>query len=167
MSAYGTLIGADAYHLARGNTAWAGDNADKDIARLRGSDYIDQAFRSSFPGERTNGRNSATPQDREWPRTDAYDIDGALIPDDDVPQEVIDASYEAALRELVSPGSLMPDYDPSSQAKREKVDVIEVEYTAAHGVASVMPIITAIRAILAPILTGNSASGIVGRFNRI
>ncbi len=159
MTAYGTLVGVDAYHAARGNTTWTGEDAAKDIARLRGSEYIDQAFRSAFPGFKTDLRD----QLREWPRSDAYDIEGNYLDSDTVPDEVLNACYEASLRELVSPGSLLPDYTPSGQQKRVKVDVIEVEFTAPHGVSSVLPIITIIRGILAPVLTGSTNTGIAGR----
>lgn len=156
---YGTLVAADAYHLARGNTTWTGADEVKNIALLRGSEYIDQSFRSSFPGYKTDLRA----QLREWPRVSASDIEGNFLDPDVVPDEVFDATYEASLRELVSPGSLRPDYNPSAQQKRVKVDVIDIENTAPHGVASVIPIITVIRGILAPILTGSSDSEIAGR----
>lgn len=160
---YGTLSGANDYHSERGNTTWTGDDADKNIALLRGSEYIDAAYRSSFPGYPTDGRA----QEREWPRSWAADIDGYDIPSDEVPVEVEQATYEAALRELVSPGSLMPDYDPASQNKREKVDVIEIEKSAPHGPSSVTPFINIIRGILAPVLTGSVNSTISGQTARI
>lgn len=156
---YGTLAAADTYHSARGNTTWTGDDAAKNIALLRGSEYIDQAFRSAFPGYKAGSRD----QLREWPRLNAADIEGIPLDYETVPDEVMWASYEASLRELVSPGSLLPDYDPGGQQKRVKVDVIEVEFSAPHGVSSVLPIITIIRGILAPILTGSVSSGIAGR----
>ena len=156
---YGTLIAADAYHLARGNTTWTGTDELKNAALLRGTEYIDQAYRSDFPGNKTGQRD----QLREWPRVDAVDINGNYIPTDEVPDEVPDATYEAALRELVSPNSLQPDYNPAGQRKSVKVDVIAIEYSAPHGVQSGMPVITVIRGILAPILTGSSSSGIAGR----
>jgi len=156
---YGTLAAADAYHLARGNSTWTGTDGVKNIALLRGSEYIDQAFRSAFPGLKTEQRD----QLREWPRSDAYDIEGNYLPSDEVPDEVPIATYEAALRELVDPGSLLPDYDPGGQQKRVKVDVIEIEYSAPHGAASSLPVVNAIRGILAPVLTGAVGSGIAGR----
>jgi hypothetical protein len=158
---YGTLIDADAYHLARGNTGWAGTDDAKNAALLRGSEYIDTSFRSDFGGYKTGERA----QLREWPRSWATDDQGNALDPDVVPDEVPNATYEAALRELVSPNSLQPDYNPAGQQKSVKVDVIAIEYTAPHGVQSVMPIITVIRGILAPILTGTGSinSGIAGR----
>jgi len=160
---YSTTIAADAYHLARGNATWTGDQTAKDVAMLRGSEYVDQAYRSSFPGFKTELRN----QLREWPRSDAFDVEGNYLDAEVVPNEVFNATYEAALRELVSPGSLLPDYNPSGQRKRVKVDVIEIEYAAPYGSSSVIPIITIIRGILAPILTGSSSSSIAGKAERI
>jgi hypothetical protein len=167
MAIYGSRAAADTYHSDRGNTTWTGADAVKDQALLRASEWVDRAFRSSFPGEKTDGRASATPQVREWPRIDAYDIEGDLVPSDTTPTEVENATYEAALREIVTPGSLSPDYDPSGQVRREKVDMIEVEYTAGHGPDSVRPLFPIIAGILAPILTRNTGSYLVGRSIRI
>lgn len=156
---YSAIASADTYHTARGNTTWTGTDELKNAAMLRGSEYIDGAYRSGFPGYKTGERD----QLREWPRSDAYDIEGNYLDPDVVPNEVFNATYEAALRELVSPNSLLPDYNPAGQQKRVKVDVIEIEYTAPHGAQSVLPIITIIQGILAPVLTGSVDSGIAGR----
>lgn len=147
---YGTIGSADAYHLARGNTAWTGTDAVKEAAMLRGSEYIDNNFRPLFPGRKAGLRA----QVREWPRTWAYDIDLNHIPSSAVPIEAEHASYEAALRELVSPGSLSPDFTPGRQQKSVKVDVIAIEYTGPVGIDSARPILTIVGGILQPILTG-------------
>lgn len=160
---YGSVSDADAYHEARGNSGWTGDNTAKEVALLRGSEYVDYSFRARFPGWKAGLRE----QTREWPRTWAYDIEDNAIASDVVPVEVEHAAYEAALRELEEPGALTPDYTASEQAKREKVGPIEVEYAGAVGVSSVRPIITIIGGILAPVLTGGPASSIAGRSARI
>jgi hypothetical protein len=147
-SVYGTIAGADAYHLARGNATWTGNETVKGVALLRGSEYIDGNFRAYFPGLKAGNRA----QDREWPRTWAHDREGNAIAADEVPIEAINASYEAALRELVSPGSLSPDFIPGQQEKSVKVDVIAVEYTGPVGVAAFKPVMTIIGEILYPIL---------------
>ena len=160
---YGTLAAADTYHSDRGNTTWTGADADKTIALLRGSEYIDQAFRSRFVGYKYGDRD----QVREWPRSAAYDIHGDYIEYTVTPDEVAYATYEAALRELVTPGSLQPDYDPATQIKREKVDVLEVEYTASHGAQSVVPIIGIIAGILTPVLNDSAGSMLSGKALRV
>lgn len=159
---YGTLAAADAYHADRGNSTWTGTDEAKNIALLRGSEYVDQNFRSSFPGFKAGLRE----QVREWPRTFAHDIEGLTIPSDQVPVEVENATYEAALRELVTPGSLFPDFTPGQQQKRVKVGPIEVENTGPLGVRSVKPILTIVQGILQPILTGRANSSLAGRTAR-
>jgi hypothetical protein len=164
MAIYGTKAEADTYHSDRGNAAWGtAAEGDKDSALIRATEWIDRAFRMAFPGEKTGLRA----QEREWPRINAYDDEDELIPDDEIPAEILPATYEAALREVITPGSLSPDYDPSSQVKREKVDVVEVEYAAGFGPESVHPVFPIIRGILAPILTGSVASGLAGSSTRV
>lgn len=159
MSHYGTSGGADAYHSARGNTSWAAlTEAQKTAALVRGSDYVDQKYRAQFSGTKTGGRT----QEREWPRTGATDASCQPIPDDDVPDEIIRAAYEAALRESQSAGSLSPDFVASQFVTKEKVDVIEVTYSdkllSAEGATPNRPVVPVIDEILAgllkPIRTG-------------
>lgn len=157
---YGTLEGADSYHQARGNAVWAAGSDDARIGALvRATDYIDGRYRvllasgrwsSMFPGVRTAGRG----QPNEWPRTGASDYDGDPIQPDEIPEEVERATYEAALRELASPGSLSPDFISSEAVTREKVGPIEVTYADAPvaGQLPNRPVIPAIDEILAPLL---------------
>lgn len=150
---YGTLAGADAYHAARGNTLWTGADTAKLYALTRASQYVDGMGIDKglplFPGVRTGGRAQLL----AWPRTGATDIEGATIPADTVPVEVEHATYEAALRELTTPGSLNPDYVPGAQVKREKVDVIEAEYvTPATGTNPVRPVVSVVMELLAPVM---------------
>ncbi|AVY67168.1 DnaT-like ssDNA-binding protein [Xanthomonas translucens] len=157
---YGTLADADAYHLARGNAAWAnGTEAARTAALVRGTDYVDGRYRvllpsgrwaSMFPGVRTAGRG----QPNEWPRTGAVDYDGDPIQPDEIPVEVECATYEAALRELVKPGSLSPDFVSSALAVRKKVGPIEVEYSdkTVEGNVPNRPVVTVIDEILGPLL---------------
>lgn len=162
MAFYGSVADADAYHLARGNATWTGSNEVKQAALTRASAYIDGRYRyvpkcgASWPlfsGEKTGGRA----QELAWPRTGATDVDGNEIPDNEVPREVEHATYEAALRELVTPGSLSPDFVPSGQVTKEKVDVIEVTYAEARGMPGLppnMPVIPAIDQIIGTLLNG-------------
>ncbi|PVZ19928.1 MULTISPECIES: DnaT-like ssDNA-binding protein [unclassified Pseudomonas] len=162
---YGTAAGADAYHAARGNAAWTGDDSAKQAALLRASDYIDGRYRrrfptgrweSLFPGQKATGRA----QVREWPRTGAADYEDNLLPEDLVPLEVEQATYEAALRELVSPGSLSPDFVATTLVKSEKVGPLETTYAvpdAGAGEAPTRPVITVIDELIAPVLVSRAA----------
>ena len=160
VSFYGSVEAADQYHQDRANTAWAGDEVAKQAALIRASVYIDGRYRkllasgvwqSLFPGVKTEGRGQA----REWPRTGAYDYEGNPIPADQVPVEVEQATYEAALREIVEPGSLSPDFVSASLVKREKVGPLETEFAVSVGAdaaESVRPVISIIDEVIAPVL---------------
>lgn len=162
---YGTVAGADAYHLARGNAGWTGTNSEKEAALMRGSDYVDGRYRSHcggvwsslFSGTRTAGRA----QPREWPRSGATDYEGSEIADDAIPIEVEFATYEAALRELLNPGSLSPDYVASQLVVKEKVGPIEVQYSdpSKNDNNPTRPVVTAIDEILAPLLVNCYGAG--------
>ncbi|MBV1814520.1 hypothetical protein KTT58_17385 [Pseudomonas viridiflava] len=157
---YGNVAEADAYHAARGNSAWTGEDMAKQAALIRASAYIDGRYRklmasgmwqSLFPGVKTEGRGQA----REWPRTGAEDYEGNPIPDDQVPTEVEQATYEAALREIAQPGSLSPDFVAATMVKREKVGPLETEFaiaTGADAAGSVRPVISIIDEMIAPVL---------------
>lgn len=167
MANYGTIAGADAYHLAAGNTAWTGTDADKLSALVRGSQYADTlalaqrkngSTYTRFCGVKSAGRDQLL----AWPRIGAYDVDGTEIPDGVVPIEMEHATYEAALRELAQPGYLSPDYVPAQTIKREKVDVLETEYVGAGaGVDNPQqPVATLIRGIIAPLLVAWGAGDV-------
>jgi hypothetical protein len=163
-TSYGTLVASKTYHAARGNAAWAdAADADLEVALLRGSEYVDFTFRSSFPGNKTGLRT----QEREWPREWAFDKEGNAIPTDEVPVEVEHAAYEAALRELASPGSLMPDLTLGKQIKAARVEgAVSVEYTGPTGAQGMRPVVSIVAGILDPILTGNGGASMAGRTMR-
>ena len=156
MDHYGSVADADAYHLAMGNAAWTGSDTVKTAALVRASLYVDSLGLKQtacgtvtlWPGRKVGGRNQAL----QWPRTGAKDRDGEAV-GTAVPLEIEQATYEAALRELVSPGSLRPDYVAAEQVTREKVGPIEVEYAeSAEGTNPTQPVVSVINAMLAPLL---------------
>lgn len=98
-------------------------DTDTDAAIMRASSWL-----SAFPewdGTMACGRGL---QGLAWPRSGVTDCNGDSIPDDEVPLEVQQATYIAALAELSTPGVLTPVITPGKQVKRVKVDVIEEEY---------------------------------------
>ena len=107
---YPTIAMADAYHLARGNATWAGADAVKEPALRRATAWLNGAYKARWPGVRTFGRVQAL----DWPRVDAYDREGLYIFGSTIPPEIVAACCEAALRELVAPGSLSPDVTPGA-----------------------------------------------------
>ncbi|MEE5088446.1 DnaT-like ssDNA-binding protein [Pseudomonas alliivorans] len=164
---YGNVADADAYHAARANAAWTGEDMAKQAALIRASAYIDGKFQtqnscgrweSLFSGVKTGGRAQAL----QWPRTGATDTEGNEISTTEIPVEVEQATYEAALREIALPGSLSPDYVASTAIKRQKVDVLEIEYqTASTGTGvPTRPVITVVDELIAPLLGCKIACGI-------
>ena len=155
---YGTVADADAYHLARANTAWTGTTEAKEAALTRASAYIDGLGTKlpttecvlAFPGKKAGGRAQAL----QWPRMDAADREGETIPADEVPREVENATYEAALRELLKPGSLNPDYVATMAVKKAKVGPLETEFfgPAEGDQQPNKPFVGTISDILAPIM---------------
>lgn len=150
---YGSVAEADAYHAGRANAHWGGTPEAKQAAMRRASVYIDGRYRKEFPGSKIGGRA----QLREWPRKGAVDYEGHPIASDSVPIEVEHATYEAAMRELVEPGSLSPDYVASLLVKRETIGPLTTEYaiptgSVADAAAAVRPVVTLIDDILDPVL---------------
>ncbi|WSH67096.1 DnaT-like ssDNA-binding protein [Rhizobium ruizarguesonis] len=142
-----------------GFTAWLSDNGyslptdpvppTAAVLRNRGSNYIDAVYGSRFLGSVVDAA-----QERQWPREGAI-VNGKLLPSNVVPAAVINASYQAAYQEAVSPGSLSVVGSTSSAVKREKVGQLEVEYQNAQsdGTASgITPLISIVDGMLAPYL---------------
>jgi hypothetical protein len=154
-NSYVSLEYAATYLAARGYTLWADMASPGDAqesALIIATSYIDTVYRFRFPGTRKMGRG----QRLEWPRADAEDIYGDVIADDVIPTELMDAVCEAAIRQLTTPGSLLPDYVASEKVISEKVGDLSVTYSdkaVSSGLESVIPVISVIDGILEPILT--------------
>ncbi|WP_395383333.1 DnaT-like ssDNA-binding protein [Mesorhizobium sp. UC22_110] len=112
------LANAESYVSASDAASYAADRgltfpaspADKAEAALRrATAYIDNTYRTRFPGQRKKFRLQAL----EWPRVGVVDMNGFPVTGDEVPVEVVRATCEAAVRELASPGSLNPDVTPA------------------------------------------------------
>lgn len=158
---YGTVAGADAYHQARGNVAWDGlDETEKEPALLRASEWIDGNYSLMFPGWKTGDRN----QVREWPRVYAFDIGLNSIGTHEIPREVERATYEAALREAVTPGALSVDFVAADVIRKASVEgAVSVEFGGDGSASAAQLVMPIVDAILAPILTGGrSGSALSG-----
>ena len=119
---------ADSYFTDRSIAAWSGDNATKQSAIVRATDYIEARWADSFLGWR---EFPDTPQSLSFPRLGLYDREGYLI--SGIPDLLKRATAEYALRALTV--TLLPDpvvSDASGreiESAREKVGPIETEYT--------------------------------------
>lgn len=149
---YATLAEANTYHSDRGTSAWTGTDAVKEEALRRAVNWLDFTYRTRFPGFRTDDRD----QNLEWPRDNAYDVAGVFIVNTEIPIEIKRAQIEAALRELVAPGSLSPDYTASEQLKSLDVfQVVRREFFGG-GENAVLPVLHIVDGILSGLIGGDS-----------
>jgi len=149
---YVTLNDAIEYCTDRGLTFAASPSALGEAALIRASTAIDARYSSSYPGDRTNGRG----QGLQWPRTGAYDSDGWLIPEDEIPIEVFNATVEAAVREFASPNSMMPDLERGGEIQSIRAGSVGITYSSN---ASAKTEFTLIDGIMANVLSGMGGSG--------
>lgn len=151
MAGYGTDDGFSTWMAANGYVLPTGAPTVA-ILRQRGSAYIDGMYGARFSGTPVDPLT----QVRAWPRTGAtLSRYGTPIPENLIPTAVIEASYFASLQEANAPGSLNPAATGAGQVKREKVDVIEVEYFGGSGdaLADATTTIAAVEGLLAPFFT--------------
>jgi hypothetical protein len=141
-----------AYTDTRGMSYEGKSDDEIEQALIRATSWLDATYRSRWPGARLNGRAQAL----AWPRSDATDADGEEIADDEIPREVLDATAEAAFRELSEPGSLSPDLERGGAIRRLKAGSVEVEYATT---ASARTTFTTIDGILSGLLAGEASSG--------
>ena len=157
---YATVAQANAYHTARGNSAWELlDDVDaKEPALRKATAYMVQMYRARWKGFRVS---AAQPLD--WPRMNVVLDDGpyaygysTVLAINVVPQEVRDACAEFALRASVA--DLAPDLERAAQV--ETVGPISVTYDPASA-ESVR--YRALDALLAPYLKGSSMNATLVR----
>lgn len=158
-NSYVSVADAEEYATDRGLTFASASTLLKEAALIRATTAIDASYRSQFPGWKADGRGQAL----EWPRTDAYDRDLNLIPSNEVPIEVVQATIEAAVRELAVPGSTMPDLERGGAIKSVKAGSVAVEYADNAESGTVFSILGG---IIAPVLT-QSTGGLTGVTTRI
>jgi hypothetical protein len=156
---YATLLQADAYAEARGWADWTGEDELKERALRRAVEWLDAGYLTRWPGRRANGRA----QRREWPRIEAVDASGDDVDAATIPDEVVAAQIEAALRELIVPNSLTPDYVPGRTVRREQVGPLSVEYLARGDLSAVLPTLTSVDNALAPLIGQVGATRFLSR----
>lgn len=136
-----TVEEADEYASARGWSDWAGEG--KEPALLRAQTYIAATYNGRWAMEWTN---------------------------DEAPAAVRYAIIEAARRELRSPGSLSPDYDPAGLIRRQSKAVgplkTDVEFAVPLDAASARPVIGIIDNLLAGLLVTTKGRGGVSFLQR-
>jgi len=156
-NSYVSVAYADTYHDDRGNTTWTGTDAVKQAALIKATDYVEQVYYGRWIGYPTQAN-----QPLAWPRsyhdpelyyTD-FDIAGTI------PEKLKQAVCILAL-ESIGGDELNPVQ--TQTVKREKVDIIEVEYMAGNEGGRTGSTRPAIDGLLRKLLSGSSLNARVVR----
>lgn len=168
MSYYGTVEDFADYIEARGGDIPTDDTDEMEAALLVASEWIDGVYGPSFSGFKTGG----FPQEREWPRqaayTNTYPQYNFLT--DEIPDRLKNATYQAAIRQLNSPGCLLVDYTPNKYKSVSVDGAISVDYVDFIQSSDIQIQISAIDQLLAPLLNcydGAITSNLSGGVNRV
>lgn len=138
-----SVAAADAYHAARGSTAWAAMSIEaKEAALRRATDYM------AVYGARWKGERASAEQTLDWPRVGVV-ASGYDVPSDAVPTPVANACAVLALK--ASTAELAPDLG----AQKQSVKVGPIETTYATGTRQVTRYQSA-ETLLAPYLAGSA-----------
>lgn len=163
---YGTLQGFKDYQSGRGNSTIIVDLEDSQIetALLIASEWLDNTYRNVWPGEKFGQRG----QVRDWPRSDAFDFNKDPVDYKTVPIEVERATYEAALRHILNPGSLSVDWTPNRYNRVSVDGAISVQYRNFIQASEVQTRYAIIDQMLSVLISGQgNVSDLSGRVTRV
>lgn len=147
-NSYASVSAADDYVADRGITGWSSLSTPiKQQSLVKATDYLEATYRDAWKGNRVSETQSLS-----WPRYNVV-VDGFNYPSGVVPPQVINACVEMALRAAAGDTLIA---DQGQKVKREKIDVIEVEYQDYSDPTQRYPFINR---ILTPYLLSASESG--------
>lgn len=119
-NSYASVSAADGYVADRGIAGWSTlTTTVKEQALIKATDYLEATYRDAWKGNRITATQSLS-----WPRSNVI-VDGFLMDANVVPLNVVNSCIEMALR---AAGGETLIADQGQRVKREKIDVIEVEY---------------------------------------
>lgn len=113
------------YHTNRGNSVATLPTATIEILLRKATDYLSAQYRGKWLGYRSNSTQAL-----DFPRTGIVTDEFITVESNQIPIELKNAQCELAAR--ANDGALMQD--ETQKVKREKVDVIEVEYVESASV---------------------------------
>jgi len=122
-NAYITVAEAEAFHADRDSSRWVGNDAIKEAAIVRATDYFEQVY-----GHRVAGCIEDDDQVLTFPRSLLYDRDGRLV--EGIPDKLKSGISELAAEALAAP--LYNEVETNDQGLRikrkyEKVGPLEEE----------------------------------------
>jgi len=148
-NSYVSLAECSTYHTDRANSDWIGDDAVKEAAIIRATQYLDNHYRSRFLGYR-----GSEAQALEWPRYDVEDDNGYWL-DGESPNELRYATGELAVRAVND--KLLDDQGRGGAIRRVKVGPIETEYSESAPAGTIYRFVDE---ILGRLLSGGSGGGV-------
>ena len=157
-----SLADFKAYQDKIGNDYSSYADAKIEEALRRASSFLSNSYR--WQGYRSQNRNQAL----AWPRSGVVDQEGQGIDSDEIPVEITNATNEIAWRELVTPGTMNPDYTSTALVKSEKVGPLEVEYALTNTTADgARPVLLVVRDMVSQFLAKGAGSRISGASYRV
>jgi len=121
---YTSVTLADTYHGARGNQTWiTATNDQKNAALVRACDYLERGYGSLWPGARISAM-----QRLSFPR---YGID--TIGSSEIPEWLVESQCEAALLEILDPGTLSCTPSEGGVLSLEREGEMERRYAPGPG----------------------------------
>lgn len=125
---YGNAEDFKTYLTERGrdvSQTWTDEKIE--VALLVASEWLDSQFENLWIGYKLDYK-----QERSWPRQMARVVTYPyyIFATDEIPEQVIQATYEAAQRHLTNPGCLQVDYRPSLYSSVSVYNAVTVEYNS-------------------------------------
>lgn len=114
------------YVLSSGTWLTTATTAEKEKALRIASKYIDIQYHSRWKGYRTNDAQAL-----DWPRYEVYDADDYLIASDELPQRLLQATAEMAIRALTS--DILTDITSSGSVSAYRVKVGPIEESTEYS----------------------------------
>lgn len=154
---YATIEEIAVYAQKKGLSFPISPSEPAEQAARRATTWLDATYRSRFPGAATD-----VWQALEFPRAGVI-YRGQPLDEDTIPRQIIEATCEAAIREMAEPGSLAPDLERGGAVKRLKAGSVEVEYTDGADLTTTFTTIDGLLSGLLLPAKGKTATSFVGR----
>ena len=167
---YGNADGFKEYLGSRGMSmtcSWTDDKINS--ALLVASEWLDGLYEDSWIGYKADGYK----QERSWPRKSAQvqSYPFYTFKEDEIPEQVVKATYEAAYRHLNNNNALQTDYTPTKYKRVSVSGAVSVEYndttTGWTDVQTQFPIIQTLMSDLIDDDSSGSFSSLSGKAVRL
>jgi hypothetical protein len=156
-NSYASVSAADGYVADRGIAGWSTlTNTIKQQALINATDYLEATYRDAWKGNRITATQSLS-----WPRSNVI-VDGFLLDANVLPLPLVYSCIEMAVR---AAGGETLIADQGQRVKREKIDVIEIEYQDYSDPTQRYPFVN--RMLAAYLVSSSDGSFSQVRINRV